>query len=421
MRLLAFLLAASLLPAAGCLDGASPSVDEAGVEATAPRAKPEVAERVAVYGPFGPSQGESFVSVSPDGRTVLTCTHGYFTQPSPSFASEDGGATWRQVVFPPSVGVGGDCETAIMPDGTWVFVLSTVADNTVVTTSDGGRTFTSSLNGGLPTNGLGDRPWIEAAGDALLLTFMPLSPTPGYIGFTRSTDKGASFSTTRHISSWDEARVGVMHGHLQVHADQRRVWVPLVKYEQPSSAGVGSAPIQGTLGYAFSPDAGVTWEEQVVFGPMGLNKVPPAMAVAGDRLYSVHFVQTGGGADPSGFTVDATYDLTAWVSEDLGATWSDPVVLLEDAEPGTMWIDGAADGTATFLHQADGEAWGYEEGARIVGLRLDASLPGLLAYTQDFGEGANEFVTVDHDAAGLAYVSYGGGDTLWVTRESPPA
>lgn len=417
-------LAAAMLATlvlSGCVsDAPDPADDRAAAALGWDGVVPAVGDRVMAYRYNGAaSQGESFISVSPDGQTVLTCTHGGFSQPSPSVVSEDGGATWRQMVFPLDVAVGGDCETALMADGTWVFLVSTIVDNTLVTTSDGGKTFTSNLNAGFMTNGLADRPWVEAAGGRLLLTFMPLSPTPGWIGFTSSDDKAATWTQTRNISDWDESRVGVMHGHIQVHADQQRVWVPLVKYEQPSSAGVGSAPIQGTLGFAYSPDAGATWEETVLFGPMGLNKVPPTMAVAGDLLYYVHFVQSGAATvpDPTGFSTDATYDLTAWVSRDFGTTWSEPVILLKDAAPNTMWIDGAADGTATFLHQTDGRAWGHEEGQRVIGLRLDAATPGLVAYTQDFGEGGNEFVTVDHDAAGRAYVSYGEGEGIWVVKE----
>lgn len=424
-RLPAVIVALLLLGAvAGCLgkdgDGGAAGGGEPAGSGTPSVLAPKLSERVSAYAfDGGLSQGESFISVSPDGQTLLTCTHGGLTRPSPSVVSEDGGATWRQVAFPLGVGVGGDCETALMPNGTWVFLSSTIMDNTLITTSDKGKTFTWNANAGFGSNGMADRPWVEAAGDRLLLTFMPLSPTPGWIGYTYSDDKAATWTETAYITQWDESRVGVMHGHIQVHADQERVWVPLIKYDQPSSASVGVAPVTGTLGYAYSDDAGLTWREEVLFGPMGLHKTPATMAVAGDRLYYAALVLTGGGGtpDPVGLTTDATYDLQVWVSNDTGRSWSDPVVVKRDMPPDTTWIDGAADGTATMLVQPDGEVFGYEPGRRVIGLRLDADIPGLLAYTQDFGLGGNEFVTVDHDARSLAYVSYADSERVWVVHE----
>lgn len=412
MRRAVTAIACVTLVLAGCLAPASPASPGGADGPIGPRwpTPPHVTERVAVdaFPLLGFSAGESFISVSPDGQTVLTCTHGSFVEDSPSYASQDAGATWRRVEFPVEAGVGGDCETAIMADGTWAFLTSTIEQNTVITTADEGATFTWSNFATWPTNTMADRPWLESVGDRLLLTFMPLSPTAGWIGFTRSDDKAATWSFTEHITSWQGTHVGVMHGHIQVHDDQQRVWVPFMKYDQPSDLGVGGAvPIQGVLGYAFSDNRGDSWTEVTLTSTLALAKQPPTMAVSGDRLYLVHQVPGTSG-----------WDLVLWYSADAGETWHEPMTVVDGmADAGIHWIDGAGDGTATYLAQADGADFGYDAGTHQVGIRLDADVPGFIAYTQDFGAGANEFTTVDHDAAGLAFVSYGTDGALWFTRE----
>ncbi|HEX9815522.1 MAG TPA: hypothetical protein VGB18_00965, partial [Candidatus Thermoplasmatota archaeon] len=76
--------------------------------------------------------------VSPDGSTILICSHGGFTQPSPLWVWEDGGSSFRQLFPSPSPPLGGDCDLAFGSDGSWYMIYDTLASITVTGTSDKG-------------------------------------------------------------------------------------------------------------------------------------------------------------------------------------------------------------------------------------------------------------------------------------------
>lgn len=359
-------------------------------------------------------QAESFIAVSPDGRTLLTCLHGEFKEPSPMFASTDGGATWTRL-HAPGLLVGGDCEVALAPDGAWAFLSSTVAGASVAVTGDQGKSWSVSHLAALPTNGAADRPWLEGAGDALVLAYMPLFLEPGAIAVTRSTDGGASWSLPAHASRPSPGRMNVVHGHLLASPDGATLHVPLLKYQWPTGGG--------TFALATSTDGGRSWSESVALEPDDvLLTTPTATALAGDgTLYWAYVARNG-----------TVADVRVIASRDGGASWSAPAVLLTGwtlpaASPalgspvGIPWMDGRPDGGATLAFSADASVLDpAAEGRWLVAARLHADAPGLLeAVTLVAQADSYEFAQVEHDAAGRAHVTFTHDGRLLYAAEAP--
>ncbi|MEA3202642.1 MAG: repeat-like domain, partial [Thermoplasmata archaeon] len=359
-------------------------------------------------------QAESFIAVSPDGRTVLTCLHGKFAEASPMFASTDGGATFRRLAATPQHGVGGDCEVALGADGTWYFLASTVATETVSATRDGGASWTHAYLTSKPSNGAGDRPWLEAAGDTLILTTMPLSGVPpgepGGVGIVRSTDHGATWSEPQDVGG-TESDTLIVEGHPLVGPDGD-IRVALLRSTRLATNPLGSPDGPCRLFFAVSRDTGATWSEEPVaqvdcLGVFGSS--PTATAVAGDgTLYWAYGVANGTRAD-----------LVAVTSRDGGKTWSAPQVVwggLGTSSAG--WMDGRPDGGADLVMVGDAATGAALGQLRL--LRLDARHPGLVVAQADLGQDELvEFLAVDHDAAGHAFIAYTDRDILYSIREMP--
>lgn len=397
------LVASTLLAAAGCTEP---------LPAPAPTLPAPVEEAPFAFGsalkvatkPNG--QVEAFIDVSPDGQTILTCLHGEFAAASPMFVSRDAGSTFSQIPAMPDWGTGGDCEVAMGDDGWWHFLISTVATETVVSTGDNGTTWTANHVTALPTNGMGDRPWLEAVGNDLILTYMPLSGVtpgqPGSIGVVRSTDHGRTWSTPQTLGGL-EADTLIVEGHPLVGPGDL-VRIPLMRYERDFDNN--GSPCR--LFFAVSADHGATWTEEPVAEPTcrpGFASFPTSVAVAGDgTLYWAYFVPASGRTD-----------LVAIVGN--GTGWSEPVTLMEGLSSYDIpWMDGRPDGTATLAFVANTTA--SPRGGQLTMLRLDARLPGLVDATATAGHNTGvEFLAVEHDMHGRAHVVATNGNALEFVRE----
>jgi hypothetical protein len=340
----------------------------------------ELSEPVEVA-PQPNSQAEAAVSVSADGQTVLTCFHGFFTETSPGYVSLDGGETFQRVDFPDKAGPGGDCETAITPEGVWVFLASTVAGATVLVSEDRGETWTVNQLSAIPTNGMADRPWIEAVGEKLWLAYQPLFAQPGTIGFTKSTDYGESWSVPQHIGTPGPETASVKHGHFAI--GQEAVYLPMVRY--PGFA----APGERTVQLAKTTDGGESWTVEDVYRGAEIADDWPSLAVTehGDKLFLVTSSEGGAGT-------------THVLHQPPGGAWTEPVPVHEPENEGSFWpwISGGHGRNATFILSG-----GEHEGTSHVWVgRIDAS--DLSVETWPVGpEPWVEFASVDHDAEGNAF------------------
>lgn len=357
------------------------------------------------------TQGEFFAAVSADAQTVLACTHGGFTGPTPKFVSRDRGETWTRVTPSAAMAAAGDCFVDIGDDGTWYFLDSQVAGTTVSSSSDGGRSWSASPIATPPVAGSADRPLsVPLGGASLGISYIQNYLLPGSVAFTRSDDRGASWSSPVLVVEPDPERSNRMHGPPFASDDRQTVWIPLMRFRAHDFPSGG--PAQSELFFAVSRDGGRTWSEQPVLGPTPMLFAPPAVARAGANVYWAYQVPNG-----------SAQDLFVIVSADGGATWRDPVRVAGGwSYLGYMWMSGAPDGSAVLSFDADAAPLGHGvAGEHVILIRLDADAPGLVSWAAPVAPASNaEFSTVEHDGFGRLYVSYRmGGDWLFL-READP-
>lgn len=354
--------------------------------------------------PVPNNQIEAVVSVSPDGRVVLTCFHGLFTETSPGYASTDGGVSWKRMAFPAHAGPGGDCETAILEDGSWAFLASTVAGATVLVSRDAGATWTVNNLAALPVNGLADRPWLEAVGNELWLAYMPLNFQPGTIAFTKSKDHGATWSVPIHIGTPGPDTVVVRHGHFAV--GNGTVWLPMVRGEPADTA-------PRTVQIASTKDGGLTWQTRDIHKSTTVVGDWPSLArtEANDLIFLVT-----GRAPSNHRSILALYQAD-------GGAWSEPE-LIHDGGGGFgaewPWIAGGNGRNATFIV----EGAFHNDTKHLWMGRIDAGTRRVEQWPL-MGRTGVEFASVDHDAQGNAYAVWvASGDAqyfLRATLETRPA
>ncbi len=330
------------------------------------------------------SQHEAFVEVSPDGKTILTCAHGFFQAPSHFYASVDGGATFTELVVDQPMPTGGDCEVALSPDGFWAFAQKTDLGVSVVTTADGGETWVVNHLAGPPVNGGADRQWLAYAGDVLLLSYQPGSQQFGTIEVTRSTDDGATWSLPVRAFAPDPMRMRVHAGHFLVAPDGT-LRIPLSSSLEVT--GVGGS----RLSFAVSRDAGATWREEPVASMQGFPPNPSGAAQAAD------------GSLTWAYATDSL-DLVAIGSSDNGTTWSDPVTLGSGMDWPRPWASARPDGTVDVVWLSDGSQFDADA-PRLALARIDLRMDPPAIQTLVIDDIASiEYVAVAHDASGRATV-----------------
>jgi hypothetical protein len=310
----------------------------------------------------GKGATEASFTFAPDGRTMLACSHGVFQRPSPVFLSEDAGASWRPLPVPAQSVNSGDCDVAVTTDGkTWLVAYDTIASAAVAASSDRGASWRVVEIAGLPLGGGVDRPWLGVAGSRVLLTWcdvMGVEPALCYL--SASADAGASWSTATLHTPPAPGRVVNVMGDMTVAADGKRVRIPVAW----ADAYEPDADVSFTL--EASDDAGATWRELPVAGPM---KAPAQFTSASwgadGTLWTSYSRGPGGpswlfGNVGGAFPIQA--DVVALASRDGGSTWSSPVVAASKHAfntQATTWIAGAPDGSGlvAWNHDSGGGKW----------------------------------------------------------------
>lgn len=322
------------------------------------------------------------------------------------FVSTDGGASFRELHADPSPYTGGDCEAEISPDGDWYFLHSTIAGATIVGTSDEGRTWRRSFLAAPPTNGMADRPWLVSADDKLFLSFMPLQWQPGAIGFTKSVDKAVTWSSTTWATQPSMDRSNVLNGHLTVSPIDGTIRIPFATYAPTAYAQAAGATVIHR--FAVSRDGGATWIVEDVPTPASARSIgPPAATYGLDGSLYWAFTASNGSAR----------DVQIIRSLDEGRSWEDPLtVLANTASVGPLWID-ARPGGVDVLFQGMQAEFNNDGPAGLVLLRVTAGEATPTSKAFWLGEGNGEFVSVDHDAAGRAFVAFVRNRILHVLHE----
>jgi hypothetical protein len=398
VRAAVVLLLGFLLLASGCLDTpGEPPVDDV-LDAVAAAAFALPAAKL-----LGPgADAESSIDVSPDGQTILVCTHGGFTQPSPLWASTDAGASFKRIEPGPNQPFNGDCDISIAPDGAWVIVYDTVASATVAVSTDKGATWRLNPITGFPIAGL-DRPWIHALSrTSLYMTYKSVGAgQPEVDMFAASTDGGISWIQKPYWTPAPPGRTSAIPGDLYVSDGGKTIRVPFIV-----RGGQGSARI---LENALSRDGGTTWTTEPIAGNIPVASGIPGGARAADgTLYFSYGTRAGSGGKG---------DVMAVWSHDDGKTWSKPSVVAAEqifgGLIGNVWIDARPDGTATLFwvlasKDANGTTKWQHQAARINvtgGLVVEKIGPvGPLA--DPHASNLYEFATVRHDAQGRAHFAF---------------
>jgi hypothetical protein len=357
----------------------------------------------------GPEQGEFPLAVSPDGATILACTHGGFTGPAPKAVSRDGGRTWTMVQPQPTPGASGDCWADLGDDGTWYFVDSQVAANTVSSSHDQGASWIVNRLASPPIGGTADRPYMVPLGGARMgLTFVQDYLAPGYVVFTQTADRGATWSAPMRITGLESTRANVMHGPPMVSDDRRTVLVPTFQFGTLDYPRGGAA--RGDLVLMVSPDGGGTWQPRTARADVAALFTPPAFARAGDgRLYWAFQTQNG-----------SQQDIQLLTSADDGRSWQGPSRIAGGwAYIGYMWMDAARDGSAVLSFDADGGIVDPRQaGERLILIGLDAQAAPALSWTNASTRADNsEFSTVALDGSGRIFSGYRDQGSWLVLRE----
>lgn len=324
---------------------------------------------------IGAGSTEASLALAADG-TMLACTHGEFRQPSPLYASDDHGATWRRADPPLHPFPSGDCDVSIGPDGAWYVAYDTLASATVAVSADRGRTWRTSFASALPAGGV-DRPWLQATPAGVFMTYCDIMGVEPAACFFARSDDGLTWTDHRVLVAPDGSeRPHAVTGRLWTSPDGRTIRLPVFAFN-------GNVPDpDGWLLDATSTDAGATWSTRIVAGAI---KAPPQFASisvdgAGTAWYS--FTRMNGSAAPIGASANVGWiePVVADVlvaSQPAGEAWGEPVLVAPAqtfATVASTWISGAAQGAVV--------AWDAEVGAgtwQVTAARVRDGLAPVLA------------------------------------------
>lgn len=395
------MIVVAVAPLGGCLgEGETRGLINDLVGQTSPIPAMEIFGAPLIVGKGG--DAETSLTVSKDGQTLLACSHGGFTKPSPVWASTDGGKTFVALNPQPNPIVSGDCDVAITDNGDWYIVYDTIASATVAGSSDKGRTWRFSYVSAVPFGGV-DRPWIRASGNALYLVYADVMALEPFIGtFAKSTDGGRTWAEQRIMATTTGPdQLNCVIGHPILKDDGRHIRVPLDCF----NAEQNNPP--HVLYFATSTNGGTSWMRERVAGPHPAPFRIPVASYAGDgTLYFGYATGTPG-----------KLEIHVLSSRDDAKTWSAPIVLATGQQIDgvlTVWVDGAADGGASvaWLHNTkptnatgSGQFW-QVHAARIRGGEAPA-----LMYVGPVADPVQasqvlEFLMVRHDAEGRANILY---------------
>ncbi len=235
----------------------------------------------------------------------------------------------------------------------------TDADIAFMTSSDDGATWTTpiAVNSDAFTDSQADfAPEVLQLRDGtLLVAWHGVDPDPAHFNddevyFARSTDLGVTWSPKATLDPRaDDFNASDGNPRLAEFAVGKviAVWESISFWEDTVFAGSDADIV-----YSISLDSGATWAMPLLLNTNALPDVPsdtnPAVVV--DAVGRIVVVWEGRYYPTSTGTSGADTDMVAAISTDMGATWTDPVVLNSDAEADTnsdFWPSLAAlpDGT----------------------------------------------------------------------------
>jgi hypothetical protein len=236
-----------------------------------------------------------------------------------------------------------------------------------------------------------DRPWLASQGNTFYMAYANVMAVEPAINMLAISEDGGRTWTEHHVAHTfrpeESDRPNTVIGRPLVRGDTIRI--PLASADLRTGGPT-------TLSFAVSRDHGTTWVEETVTGPYETALHLPAAGQDANGTLYVTLVERRGDA----MAIDVL------VSHDDGGTWGAMTVDANATFSGVAgpWIDVRPDGIATL-------AWMRDDGGNrtIWAARIDAT--GVLlpprALTEPIADGSLfEFIMLDHDAAGRAYIAY---------------
>lgn len=346
------------------------------------------------------ADAESSIDVSPDGQTILICSHGGFTQPSPLWVSTDGGAKFTQVTPEPNQPFNGDCDVSIAVDGTWSIVYDTVASATVAVSTDKSASWSVNPVTAYAFVGGVDRPWIHTVDDdTLYMTYKSVGGgQPELDIFAVSNDAGLTWIQEPYFVPEPPERTSAIPGDIWVSEDGRTIRVPFLV----SGDGEAGESVEN----AVSRDGGATFTREPITVVTSANGIP-----SGDRADDGTLFFGYGAANGNMGDVMVVY------SKDDGKTWSEPTVVARNQTfggllNGQVWLDARLESAATLFWVTENgtgadRMWQHRAARVNVSDGFVVEKIGLVGpESPPHPSDLYEFATVRHDAAGRAYFAF---------------
>ncbi|HVL87670.1 MAG TPA: sialidase family protein [Candidatus Thermoplasmatota archaeon] len=347
---------------------------------------------------------EASLAAGADG-VMLVCSHGGFTKPSPLWASDDGGLTWREVHPAPNHPPSGDCDVAVAPDGTWYVAYATLASVTMAASTDRGQTWKVTYVSAVPVGGIVDRPWIVAREGDLLLSY--IGGDAAGIFCRRIEALGVYSCANAHLSmvarstdggqTWAEYRVAMAPSGIPETCTTGRTFATgdgVVHLPLACWPSAGPSPPALRVGLLSSRDL-QAWEfQQAHASSLGLFTVPTATQ-SPDGTFWLTWAE--GSRAEGGVIAAASSD---------GASWSPPLVVASNrTSGGFLWPWIAAHDRGATLGWMDQTPHEGSPAWNVVVATIEAD-SRVQTRTTHYAEGdmVYEFSMVSLDAAGRAFL-----------------
>lgn len=343
-------------------------------------------------GPGG--DAETSVHAGPDG-VVLACSHGGFQMASPAWSSLDGGQTWTRLVIEPNPLVSGDCDMAILDDGTWVIVFDTIASATIATSQDEGASWSFNYLSALPI--AVDRPWITHTGNRIHMIYADvMAVEPALNMYAYSDDHGVTW-THNVMAAYTQDTTYYTHvlGDLIVRDDG--IFAPITRGDM---SPLGSVPWSIQIRHSADGGATWTWKHVVELSSPGL----PLASLDDDASGRLWTVIPEGRDDGMAMSL-------AW-SDDAGDSWtsSDALVTGQDLPgvtgPALVGMDHTS-GVAVAWMNYSMDGWhlrGFT--ADLVDGHVVMDGPHDLSHAGGSEGDLYEFIDVDVDDQGNLYAAF---------------
>jgi hypothetical protein len=293
---------------------------------------------------------EPNIDVAPDGTVYINAPLGILSSlpmsPSVVWRSGDAGATWVQTPFSLRAAMpgGGDSDISVAPDGTLSWTDLWLGSSTVAASTDKAQSWLAN-----PVEGtlVQDRQWVAGVGGNRV--YHVTHQIPGGITVAKSIDGGLTYPT-RVVAATPLDQTGCICPPGYMVAEPGGLTADKV--------GVIYYTSTGMVKFARSVNGGLTFTNSVVkpAGTANVGAAFPIVANAGGGKLVAAWQEIGNGTSKVAFNV----------SNDWGATWGTPRMIVTTGTSAFPWIDarGSKVAVSVFWTSASGTPDSVPESAQ---------------------------------------------------------